>query len=51
MPAYNLSRAHWVQEIEKIQAKGERICALTADGDVIRVVTETRPASPEMETR
>lgn len=53
MPAYQLSRAHLVEEVEKIEAKGERVVSITPDGAQIIVITATpvRYVSGEMETR
>jgi len=51
MPLYQLSRTHANSEIEKLEAKGERVTFVTPDGPVLIVVTETRPTHWGLETR
>ena len=51
MPLYQLSRTHANSEIEKLEAKGERVTFVTPDGPVLIVVTETRPRHWGLETR
>lgn len=51
MPLYQLSRAYAPAEIEKIEARGERITAVVPDGAQLIVITERRPNIDRMETR
>ena len=51
MPAYNMSRAHWVQDVEKLEAKGERVTRVIVDGASLLVVTELVPRAEGFETR
>jgi hypothetical protein len=57
LPCYHLSRAHMSAEIDKLEARGERVVAVVPDGAIILVFTDTpvryvtRPAAPELEQR